>query len=305
MEENELHKNETYLAQWLDGTISDKELQELVSEIDYAAYLKLKKGIEVYEQLEAPLESSFDKINYILNVKKKPSNRLANWSIGIAAAIILCFGLFSIFGNETIEIQTNFGDQKTIALLDGSEVIINSKSVLSYDTSDWENNRTLFLEGEAYFKVKKGSRFTVNTKNGSVAVLGTQFNVNSKSDYFEVVCYEGKVGVTNTDGLNILAPNQNIRKINGNALEKWQDELEQPSWIHGESSFNSVPVKYVITSIEEQYNVQIDKHLIDDSIIFTGSFSHGNLSTALKTVFETLEIKYIEKEKNSIQLSLD
>ncbi|OUR92345.1 hypothetical protein A9Q87_07640 [Flavobacteriales bacterium 34_180_T64] len=305
MEENELHKNDVYLAQWLDGTISDKELQELVSEVDYVAYVKLKKGIDVYEQLEAPIKPSFEKINYILNAKKQRSHRLANWSIGAAAILILCFGLLTIFGNDTLEIQSNFGEQKTIALLDGSEVILNSKSLLSYDTEDWEYNRTLFLEGEAYFKVKKGSTFTVNTNNGSVAVLGTQFNVNSKSDYFEVVCYEGKVGVTNSDGLNVLTPNQNIRKINGNALEKWKVELEQPSWIHGESTFNSIPIKYVITAIEEQYNVDIDKRQIDDTVIFTGSFSHGNLSTALKTVFKTLEITYIEKEKNSIVLSLD
>ena len=64
MEESEKHKNDVYLAQWLDGTISDKELKELVSETDYAAYTKLRKGIETYEQLEAPLDSTYEKILY-------------------------------------------------------------------------------------------------------------------------------------------------------------------------------------------------------------------------------------------------
>jgi len=63
-------------------------------------------------------------------------------------------------------------------------VVLNSKSTISFNKTDWKNNRQLTLDGEAYFKVEKGSTFTVNTNNGSVTVLGTQFNVNSTRRFF-------------------------------------------------------------------------------------------------------------------------
>jgi ferric-dicitrate binding protein FerR (iron transport regulator) len=39
---------------------------------------------------------------------------------------------------------------------------------------------------EAYFQVKKGQTFSVNTTDGVVKVLGTHFNVKQRKNYFEV-----------------------------------------------------------------------------------------------------------------------
>ena len=64
-----------------------------------------------------------------------------------------------------------------------------------------------------------------------------------------------------------------------------------------------MPIKYVISALEEHYNIKFNKNNIDDSIVFTGSFAHGNLDIALKTVFNALDITYIEKEKDKIELS--
>ena len=205
--------------------------------------------------------------------------------------------------DNVVRIQSGFGEQRTIALLDGSEVRLNSNSELSYNEDNWEQERTLTLKGEAYFKVETGSTFTVQTDNGTVTVLGTEFNVSSVNDYFQVVCYEGKVKVTNADGDHILLPTDNIRKINGNTVETWETKRLEPTWIHGESTFRSVPVKYVISALEDQYNIDFDTQDIDDTIIFTGSFVHNNLNVALKTVFDALQITYIEKEKRTIKLS--
>ena len=307
MKNTELHNNnDTFLAQWLEGELSDNELKRLVSEADYKSFLKIRKGLEVYDDLEASTDTSFTKIQeHISNKKGKVRNLNANtWLIGIAASVVLFFGLFTILGNDIVTIETNYGEQKTIALLDGSEVIINSKSTLTYDEDNWENDRTLTLKGEAYFKVKKGSTFTVVTDNGNVQVLGTEFNVNTVSDLFEVVCFEGKVSVQTKNEDYILLPTNSVRRINGYSIEKWDNADSNPSWIHGESSFKSVPLKYVISALESQYNIEINSDTIDDSMIYTGSFSHKNLNTALKTVFKSLQIQYFEKEKGNIYLSV-
>ncbi|WP_425077014.1 FecR family protein [Psychroserpens sp. S379A] len=300
------NENDTFLAQWLAGELSDAELKTLVSESDYKSFLKLKKGLVAYEALEASTEPSFEKIQEKIALKKRKVRRLNSnpWFIGIAASIVLFIGLFSILGNDVVTIETSFGEQKTIALLDGSEVIINSKSTLTYNEDDWKENRTLTLDGEAYFKVKKGSTFTVETANGKVQVLGTQFNVNTVEDLFEVVCFEGKVSVQTNDESFILRPTNSVRRINGNTIEQWNVTNVNPSWIYGESSFKSVPIKYVISALESQYNIQIHSNAIDENILYTGSFTHKNLNTALKTVFKSLQIQYFEKEKGNIYLNI-
>ena len=70
----------------------------------------------------------------------------------------------------------------------------------------------------------------------------------------------------------------------------------------GESSFVSVPLKYVILELEKQYNLEIDAIKIDDSIIFTGSFSNKDLKLALTSVFKTMNIKYMKEENGILRL---
>ena len=302
--QNSNSNEETFLANWLEGKISDAELKKRIGEADYNAYLKLRKGLDASDQLNASIEDSFNKIQQKIANKKTRVHKLypVRWSISIAASIILLFGLFSIFSTDVITHETDFGETKTISLLDGSEVILNSKSILTFNESDWEKSRKLTLDGEAYFMVERGSTFTVNTNNGSVTVLGTQFNVNSKNDFFDVVCYEGKVRVNSNTSDYILLPTNSFRKINGNSSESSMTQLLQPTWIDGESTFKSVPIKYVITALEDQYNIKIDSESIDNSTIFSGSFPHKNLNIALVTVFDALKMRYNKKEKRNIKL---
>ena len=295
--------SDTFLAQWLEGELSDNELKNLVSKDDFSAYLKIKKGMDVAEKLNAPVTDTFAKIQDKINNKKQKVRPLhTNWTIGIAASIILLFGLFAIFDDKTITAETGFGESKSIVLLDGSEVILNSKSKITYNEDNWKENRTLQLEGEAYFKVAKGKTFIVETDNGSVTVFGTQFNVNSTEDYFDVVCYEGKVGVKTTKYNHILMPNDAVRRVNGYPSQVSMHLDKKPTWIDGESTFKSVPLRYVIIAFEDQYNITFDAEAINDKDVFTGSFPHNNLNIALKTVFETLNINYNEKENRNIKL---
>jgi len=70
----------------------------------------------------------------------------------------------------------------------------------------------------------------------------------------------------------------------------------------GESSFRSVPLKEVITTLEKQFNIQIDVTNIDSTIIFTGAFDNNDLNIALASVFKTVQIKYTLKN-NTVILS--
>lgn len=297
--------NDVYLAKWIAGELSDTELKSIVGESEYYAFLKIRRALEVQEALESPVCKSFDALEAKIQPKRpKLISLYSRWAIGIAASLLIIFGIFNFFESSEVSISTDFGQRQNITLIDGSEVTLNSKSILIYDEDNWQNNRLIELDGEAYFKVAKGQTFTVKTPNGDVQVLGTQFNVNSTKDFFDVICYEGKVKVKTIDSENyILTPNKSIRKINGYSSQSRVVQENEPSWISGETTFRSVPLYVVITALENQYNLDVDAQYVDISINYTGAFPHDNLETALKVVFEPLNIDYKLTEQSNIKLS--
>jgi len=296
--------NDTFLAKWLEGEITDNDLKSKVGEKEFQVYAKIKKSLEIKEQLDLPVGDSFQSIKSKLKPKKQKVISLYVTRIAsIAAILLIAFGLLKFFGNSDTKISTEFGQQQTIVLLDGSEVVLNSKSELAYNEESWNENRTLFLDGEAYFKVAKGRTFTVETTNGSVQVLGTEFNVNSTKDYFDVVCYEGKVEVEAKDEkAQILTPQKSFRRINGlNPTLKNIEDIA-PSWINGETTFRSTPLYVVLISLEKQYGLEIEAESVDLSKQFTGAFPNNDLETALKIVFTPLNIDYEILDKSNIKL---
>ncbi len=303
--ENNFKHNDTYLARWLAGEISDEELQKTIGEKEFRSYAKIRKALAVQEALDRPAEQSFATLEKQLKPKKAKLIQLkTRWAVGVAATLLAIFGLFMFFSSSEVSISTDYGQRETLTLIDGSEVILNSKSELSYNEDQWEDHRTIHLDGEAYFKVAKGKTFTVETSNGKVQVLGTEFNVNSTQDYFDVVCYEGKVKVTTNDNNeHILLPQKNLKKING--LEVKHSDIDElfPGWIKGETSFRSTPLYVVVIALENQYHLNIDTKNIDASTNYTGAFPNNDLKTALKVVFEPLNINYTISDKNNIKLN--
>ena len=62
----------------------------------------------------------------------------------------------------------------------------------------------------------KGRKFTVNTTQGQVMVLGTQFNVENRGNFFEVSCYEGLVQVMFKDQTIKLPAGSSFLVMDGN-----------------------------------------------------------------------------------------
>jgi ferric-dicitrate binding protein FerR (iron transport regulator) len=298
------NKNEFYLAKWMADELSDTDFKKNVSEKDFLAYKKLKKGINLYEKLESPLNENYKQLINTINRRKKQKVKSLyyKWAMSIAALAILFFSFQIFFSNQMVTNKTDFGQQKTITLLDGSEVILQAKSQIKYNKSKWKSDeREILLDGEAFFKVKKGSTFKVKTKNGLVEVLGTQFNVNSYKEFFEVICYTGKVKVTNKNKDYILLPTKGFRKID-NKVENLLSDSKKPTWLNGIKTYRSIPIKYVISDMENQFNVIIDDSKINKNVLFTGSFNIKNKALAYVTVFKAMNINYTLTNKNNVKL---
>ena len=292
-----MNKNtrEYYLADWLAGKITDAELRQLVSDEDYRYYLKIRKAMEVKRYLEEPTDALLKKI------KQKTRNRTKQvtfWSpygkslMATAAAVLLLLGIFRFWqSNSQVLIEVPPGATQTVVLLDGSRVILNARSILKYDKKAWQKERQVYLRGEAFFKVQKGSNFTVSTDNGTVQVLGTQFDVKSRQQLFEVVCYTGKVRVQSDTIKRILTPGKAVRIID-NAVEDWQITSHKPAWLSGESDYYNIALKYVLDDMENRFKVQFDRSGINQNVKFTGAFPNNNLNKALISVLKPLHIDY-------------
>lgn len=286
------HTDDTFLSRWLNNDLTN---DELVSFQKTDAYKEYQKIIDATKNFNAPdfnKEAVFAKIKQQTN-KTKVKKLVPNWMYAAAASIAILISTVFYLTSSKEMFSTSFGEQLAVVLPDGSEVLLNSKSSLSYKKSDWfDGKRTLQLNGEGYFKVKKGSKFSVNSENGSVSVLGTQFNVKTNPSYFEVLCYEGKVQVKNNEETAILTQGLSFRKIGENSSEKGTFISSKPNWINGESSFNNAPLQYVLDELEKQYQVKISSSNIDVNTLFTGTFTNKNLDLALQTICVPLSIQF-------------
>lgn len=293
--------DDTFLARWLANDLNAEEKLRFENSAEYKDYLQI---IESADQLEAP---SYDKPAALKAIQQKQENftpktrKLStSWLYAAAAVVLLFVGFSYLYVTSGQTFETGYGNQQIVSLPDGSEAILNAKSSLTFHKNSWDDNRTVTLDGEAYFNVKKGAKFTVNTALGTVEVLGTQFNVLTGDAIFEVKCHEGKVKVvSNTKETAILTQGNAFSVIEGKTAS-WDFDIHNPTWREGESNFREMPLKHVITALQDQYETQFVLEDIDTAERFTGSFSHTNLKLALRTVFVPMEISYTFKDEKII-----
>ena len=296
-------KREDLIKKWLDNELDTQELEAFKKLEDYEDLVKLSNSVM---QFRAPEYIASQELHSALSNIKTTNKQSRHWLkpiMRIAAILAISFSVYYYTTTLDTNIETLAAQKTTISLPDASQVSLNAASTLTYNKKDWKHNRDVELNGEAYFKVAKGSSFNVNTSAGVVTVLGTQFNVKQRDNYFEVVCYEGSVSVTHKSNIVTLKPGNSFLIIDGKTIAKEKETSLNPSWINNESYFKSLPFALVIHEFERQYNVTFTPHDIDLKQLFTGSFSHDNRELALKSITLPLNINYSVQNNNTIELT--
>lgn len=297
MEENKEH----IIAKWLEGTVTDAELN---TQYDANMSDDLKLIQDAVENLEVPQFDSQALLNKI-KADLEPNTTakvyyLKYWVTAIAAILISVLAYTSLM-NQTIVIDNDTMTYALHNLPDGSSIHLNANTHIEYD-KDFTENRNVSLDGEAFFEVQKGETFTVRTNNGDVTVLGTSFNVFSRGNNLSVSCKTGKVKV-DTGAENILLPGEQIIFIKDQLLEANSiDTHNIASWRDGESIFKSRPLSEVIQAITAQYDYDLNGNNLDLTQRFTGSFIHDDIDKALRMVFLPMGISYKLDTQNKIIL---
>ena len=225
----------------------------------------------------------------------------------IAAVLLIGLSAYFLLTRENlVRIESLAGNKKEVLLPDSSRVILNSLSVVQYSENEWAENRIIQLDGEAFFEVKKGSTFRVETSSGTVQVLGTKFNTKDRNGFYEVSCYEGKVRVQYDDKRVELTRDETFRIINGEStLTKLESASSNPTWLENESTFSSVPFSQVLEEFERQYGVEIEVVNVDVNQLFTGRFVHDNLTLGLDAISISFNLSYTLVNEKKIFLSGD
>ena len=264
--------------------------------------------------LKVPVKTSRDIIWKNINSKiqsKKSANEIIikkiNFSIkyqlSAAASIIILIGMFYLYNlnNHTI-LYAQRGETKEYELPDKSKVTLNADSKLTYKKHFWRNSREVNLEGEAIFKVKKGSLFTVNTIKGNVSVLGTSFNVFVRNNDFKVSCFTGKVQVQLNEDSNsvILTQGLETQSVKNHLRFPKRFNISQVGkWEKGKFYYSNNKIVNVFKEIERQFNVTIIAKNIGERY-YTGYFNNKDLEEALEMVCLPMNLTYTIKNKSII-----
>lgn len=239
-------------------------------------------------------EEAWDLLMQSVAEQENPAPRvymgnLRTWLAVAASVVVLVVAGWSYFRFSTVESYCPRGQMAEMALPDGSRVTLNADTKLIFPKFFSVAGRNIKLQGEAYFRVSPGEKFTVtDSQHRMVEVVGTEFDVATRSETFRVVCYEGTVNVSSPQvekvklgkGLRVEASGDRLLVTKSPA-----DSIGAPSWIKGDFSFDGVPLSEVIAEMERQFKVQIVAEGFNaNERTYTGFFRNSSLNEALNLV---------------------
>jgi len=239
----------------------------------------------------------------VLPIWTRPLSRAANYSLRIAAGLAVGMMILwavheSDFSGSTVVAETEL---QVVTLPDGSLVELNAGSRITYSNT----SRTVELQGEAFFQIRKGEGpFVVSTGISKVVVLGTAFNVRSHDDRVTVTVEHGRVSFENTQagGKVYLEANQ-MSRIVGSARPTAALNIDLDSylaWREGRLEFVRTTITDVFAELERQYSVNF---IFEDPALFqktlTASFTKSQkIGEIVQAICVTLGLTYSKSEEN-------
>ena len=227
----------------------------------------------------------------------------------VAAMLIIAVGFFWFNRDVNNKLKTSYGQIKEKLLPDSSLVILNAHSNIVTKNFHTGQDREVWLDGEAYFKVHKTvskDKFIVHTNNIDIIVTGTQFNVYSRDNKTRVYLKEGSISVKskNTDSWIKMKPGDYL-VLDNNQIEPVKEATESKailSWQNKQMIFDNTPLEEVAHRITDVYGIEVN---ISDDIKnepITGIMPNDNLSILLKA-FEASQEFNITQTPQKITIS--
>ena len=295
-----------------------------------------------------PLEKSPKKLNAKLSAYAMAASLALFSLLGASYLNQNSLSLYLPFINNTQEItqvfETSVGQQTRFVMPDGSNIQLNTNSLVTIDFNN-EHRKLTLVRGEAHFDVAKDKDrpFTVIVGEKSFTALGTIFNVQKKNDNtMELVVTEGKVLIAKAlestaqlkASLNNYANNQSslrdeyalrdeniipsgvvvtvgekavIADNQTSPVKKVSDEQVERdlAWQQGMLIFDGEPLEKALAEVSRYTNSTFE---IKDNHIaklkVAGYFKAGDIDGLLASLSSNFNISYQKKSNNHIILAL-
>lgn len=265
----------------------EKGLEDSPNRLLYDRAQKIRQGLNETKQFKNALPNdSWNKIGNHIRSKTIEfyTRNFLKYAAILAVAFVTGFFVNQFYTNrediQYAEMEVMYGQTGHLFLFDGTEVWLNSGSKFRYPNKFNRNERNVYLEGEAFFKVKHNDNlpFKVKTAYLEVEDLGTSFNVSAYPDdpNESVVLVDGLVQLNNPEGEKIgqIMPGQiAVKTVNDKTIRVQNtDPYFFTSWKDGKVVFNGEKLGDIAKKMERWYNVEIsfEKETLKD-YKFTGT----------------------------------
>ncbi len=293
-----------FWTQWISNHPDRKRdvdvARQLIRSTHYSLDEKMPES-DYYTVLENIVERSQQRKS------KARTLRPLSWKmVGIAASLIMAMFLGIWISQEwptndiqevtlapqTITKENPRGQKSTIMLPDGTKVILNSESTISYLSNFTGSERMVELTGEAFFDVVRdpSKPFVVRTKSLMTTALGTSFNVDAYPyGKEEITLVTGKVRVNShieSDQSTLLEPGEIAALELGALNKKLGSSLNHIKWKDGFIVFQKTPFQEGIMELERWYGVTIEVRNLPsgEEPTFTAHIENDNLANVLETL---------------------
>lgn len=256
------------------------------------------------------------------SAKKKQRVKLVpllQWGMRIAASILIVFSVGQLvlqhLHEKNAHVQTITVPQAQraqITLADGTKVWLNSQSTLTYKSGFGRKDRTVELDGEAYFEVTKNASipFMVNTEKNRIVVVGTNFNVCAYkgSEEFEATLVEGVVDIYGLEENRMLArlkPDEFFGAYGNHYKKTVLPSYDYLRWKEGLYCFDDSPFNSILGKLEKYYGM---KFIVENPDVLdyhcTGKFKEQDgVEHILKAIQRDHKFVYeIDRDENIIRI---
>jgi transmembrane sensor len=270
-------------------------------------------------------EETYDYIKTQVYAKERrtlPFSPAFAWLTGIAAALIMGFGVYFLYqpsqdwfqtaGPEsakitlpdTIRFENEEARMVMHKLPDGSSVWMHANAVITYPRIFEKNKRKVTFTGEGFFDITPDKKrpFLIQSGEMKIQVLGTRFNVKAaqKQKILEVSVVSGSVSVT-APGMQstqqiILKPQQKaFFETKSKRLTFVEIPVEHKKEIFEPVTivFEETPLRSVITQLEQRFETHI--HLVNPDMYnckLTADFEQQSMPVILEMLCTSLEASY-------------
>jgi len=229
-----------------------------------------------------------------------------------AVALLLIVGGLYLSDKKNIREQYNTilvppGQRINLILADNSNVWLNANTYLRYPSQFSRKNRTVYLDGEAYFEVSRNRKkpFIVKTGMGDIHVTGTTFNVEAYSqfDRFETSLFEGGVDIYD-EGVKLtsLEPNEKAIIQNNNLSLSGITDTDKYLWRNGLIAFNNKKLVEILLTFEKYFDIdiQVSTNQLPQHT-YTGKFRQSDgVDYALRVLQKSIHFSYERNEVTGI-----